>query len=73
MSEATAPIRIDFVSDVSCPWCAIGLAGLDHALEALPQADRSRWVTPAKIASLIRWLTSDAARVVTGNVILAGR
>lgn len=30
-----APIRIDFVSDVSCPWCAIGLAALQRALVAL--------------------------------------
>ena len=26
------PLRIDFVSDVSCPWCAIGLASLQQAL-----------------------------------------
>jgi predicted DsbA family dithiol-disulfide isomerase len=26
------PIRIDFVSDVSCPWCVIGLQGLEEAL-----------------------------------------
>ena len=32
MSEATAPIRIDFVSDVSCPWCAIGLQALEQAI-----------------------------------------
>lgn len=25
-------LRIDFVSDVACPWCAIGLAGLEEAL-----------------------------------------
>jgi predicted DsbA family dithiol-disulfide isomerase len=25
-------LRIDFVSDVVCPWCAIGLASLDEAL-----------------------------------------
>jgi len=28
-------LRIDFVSDVSCPWCAIGLAALEQALERL--------------------------------------
>ena len=28
----TKPIRIDFVSDVSCPWCIIGLKGLEEAL-----------------------------------------
>ncbi len=26
------PLRIDFVSDVSCPWCAIGLKSLEQAL-----------------------------------------
>ncbi len=28
----TTPLKIDFVSDVSCPWCAIGLKSLDQAL-----------------------------------------
>ncbi len=29
----TKAIRIDFVSDVSCPWCVIGLKGLEEALD----------------------------------------
>jgi predicted DsbA family dithiol-disulfide isomerase len=29
------PLKIDFVSDVSCPWCAIGLASLEQALARL--------------------------------------
>lgn len=32
---AAVPLRIDFVSDVVCPWCAIGLASLEQALERL--------------------------------------
>jgi predicted DsbA family dithiol-disulfide isomerase len=28
-------LRIDFVSDVSCPWCVIGLRALDQALSNL--------------------------------------
>ena len=28
----TKPITIDFVSDVSCPWCIIGLKGMEQAL-----------------------------------------
>ena len=32
---APTPLRIDFVSDVSCPWCAVGLAALEQALERL--------------------------------------
>lgn len=28
----TATLKIDFVSDVSCPWCAVGLGALQQAL-----------------------------------------
>ena len=28
-------LKIDFVSDVSCPWCAIGLQSLQTALDRL--------------------------------------
>lgn len=31
----TTPIKIDFVSDVSCPWCVIGLKSLEQALGRL--------------------------------------
>jgi predicted DsbA family dithiol-disulfide isomerase len=30
-------MKIDFVSDVSCPWCAVGLKSLEKALERLPE------------------------------------
>jgi predicted DsbA family dithiol-disulfide isomerase len=29
------PLKIDFVSDVSCPWCVIGLRALEQALERI--------------------------------------
>src|ERR1700757_5041649 len=29
------PLKIDFVSDVSCPWCVIGLKSLERALSSL--------------------------------------
>jgi predicted DsbA family dithiol-disulfide isomerase len=29
------PLQIDFVSDVACPWCAIGLSSLQQALTRL--------------------------------------
>ena len=29
----TKPMKIDFVSDVSCPWCVIGLKGLQQAID----------------------------------------
>ena len=34
----TTPLKIDFVSDVSCPWCAVGLASLQTALDRVGPA-----------------------------------
>lgn len=31
----TKPLKIDFVSDVVCPWCVVGLGGLETALDKL--------------------------------------
>ncbi|OAJ52141.1 disulfide bond formation protein DsbA [Paraburkholderia ginsengiterrae] len=31
----TQPLTIDFVSDIACPWCAIGLSSLQRALAQL--------------------------------------
>lgn len=30
------PLTLDFVSDVACPWCAVGLFSLQQALRELP-------------------------------------
>ncbi|WP_448663750.1 DsbA family oxidoreductase [Sphingomonas sp. CJ20] len=32
------PLTIDFISDVSCPWCIIGLRGLEEALDRASDA-----------------------------------
>jgi len=37
-----ARLRIDFVSDIACPWCAIGLASLQVALARLADRVRAR-------------------------------
>jgi predicted DsbA family dithiol-disulfide isomerase len=31
----TTPLKIDFVSDIACPWCAVGLSSLERALQRL--------------------------------------
>jgi predicted DsbA family dithiol-disulfide isomerase len=31
----TSSLKIDFVSDIACPWCAVGLGSLEKALERL--------------------------------------
>ncbi|WP_295214289.1 DsbA family oxidoreductase [uncultured Brevundimonas sp.] len=35
MNAPLKTLKIDFVSDVVCPWCVVGLGGLDTALDAL--------------------------------------
>jgi predicted DsbA family dithiol-disulfide isomerase len=32
------PLRIDFVSDIACPWCAVGLSSLELALANVGEA-----------------------------------
>ncbi|WP_277188944.1 DsbA family protein, partial [Caballeronia sp. BR00000012568055] len=29
------PLQIDIVSDIACPWCAVGLSSLQRALDRL--------------------------------------
>ena len=31
----TTVMKIDFISDIACPWCAVGLGALEQALEEL--------------------------------------
>jgi predicted DsbA family dithiol-disulfide isomerase len=43
MSDApteTPSVRIDFVSDIACPWCAVGLNALEQAIAGLDGALR---------------------------------
>ena len=35
-------LHIDFVSDVACPWCAVGLASLQQALKSSPANEQVR-------------------------------
>ncbi len=39
------PLKIDFISDVVCPWCAVGLGGLNQALEKLEAEGISAEIT----------------------------
>jgi predicted DsbA family dithiol-disulfide isomerase len=36
-------MRIDFVSDVACPWCAVGLHALERAIAQLDGTDPVEW------------------------------
>lgn len=37
----TTKLKIDFVSDIACPWCAVGLGALEQALEELQDEVRA--------------------------------
>lgn len=37
--------------------------------EAMPEADRSSWTPPERIAAVLRWLASEEAEVVRGGVV----
>ena len=37
-SMTPTTLRIDFVSDIACPWCAVGLCALETALQRLAPA-----------------------------------
>ncbi|MBS0467740.1 MAG: DsbA family oxidoreductase [Proteobacteria bacterium] len=39
----TTTLKIDFVSDIACPWCAIGLAALSQAAERLTDQVQIDW------------------------------
>jgi len=41
--------------------------------EAMPDADRSTWLTPTEIAEVIAFLTGPAGRIVNGSVLTLNR
>lgn len=43
MSAMPVTLKIDFVSDVVCPWCAVGLHALERAAEAVKDEARLEW------------------------------
>jgi len=46
----TKTLKIDFVSDVACPWCAVGLNALERALERVgPELDAELHFQPFEL------------------------
>jgi predicted DsbA family dithiol-disulfide isomerase len=46
-------LKIDFVSDVSCPWCVIGLRSLEQALERIGDAGADIHFQPFELNPLM--------------------
>lgn len=43
MTREPVSLKIDFVSDVMCPWCAVGLHALERAAEQVKDEVRLQW------------------------------
>lgn len=55
-------MRIDFISDVACPWCAVGLNSLERALEKLgPGVDVDLHFQPFELNPTMAPAGADAA------------
>ena len=54
----TAPLQIDVVSDVVCPWCFIGKSRLEQALELRPD-----------ISVEINWQDKSPSGVLVSSVL----
>ncbi|WP_027818747.1 DsbA family oxidoreductase [Paraburkholderia bannensis] len=70
-ANPATPLQIDFISDIACPWCAIGLSSLLRALENLGDAVDARIAVhpfelspdmPAGGASLVDYLGKKYGR-----------
>lgn len=67
-SDDISPIRIDFVSDVSCPWCAIGLQALEQAIARVGDAVRVELhFQPFELNPQLPDAGEDAVEHVTGK------
>ena len=74
----TKPLKIDFVSDVACPWCAVGLASFERALERLgddvptfgASSDMGRPAQPEEISPAYVFLASPVTASYVNGVIL---
>ena len=61
-------MKIDFVSDVACPWCAVGLNSLERALERLGDAvDVELHIRPFELNPQMPPDGEDAAEHLAGK------
>lgn len=64
---STAPLRIDFVSDVSCPWCAIGLQSLLQAIGRIDGTSVDLHFQPFELNPQMPPEGQDAVEHLTGK------
>jgi len=65
-------MKIDFVSDVSCPWCAIGLHALEQALERVgPEVQATLHFQPFELNPSMPAEGQDIVEHLTGKYGIA--
>jgi predicted DsbA family dithiol-disulfide isomerase len=58
----STPVQIDFVSDIACPWCAVGLNALEVALQRMaPQVQATLHFQPFELNPQLGPEGEDAA------------
>lgn len=68
MTAPPATLRIDFVSDVACPWCAVGLNALERALERIgPDIAVEIHMQPFELNPAMGPEGADAAQYLKGK------
>jgi predicted DsbA family dithiol-disulfide isomerase len=59
----STPVQIDFVSDIACPWCAVGLNALEVALQRLaPEVQATLHFQPFELNPQLGPEGEDAAQ-----------
>ena len=77
------PMTIDFISDISCPWCAVGLKGLVAAAEkagldgqeartVLASNRYAKEVRQAEELWQVRGIRSVPSIIVDGRYLISG-
>jgi predicted DsbA family dithiol-disulfide isomerase len=62
------PLKIDFVSDIACPWCAVGLNALERALEKIgPEIEVELHVQPFELNPTMSVEGADAVAYLKGK------
>src|SRR5262245_13048134 len=61
-------LKIDFVSDVACPWCAVGLNSLERALERVrPELDAELHFQPFELNPTMPAEGADTVHYLRGK------
>ena len=69
----SAPVSIDFISDVVCPWCALGATALEEAIDNLAGGGkRSHFYNTFDAHRLLFWALQQGRQIELKKSLLRG-